>query len=118
MDVTLEDQQQINTFSKLNTRMHELQAKIAAKKSDAEDFEEAGNEVMLLDEERVPYVVGECFVHLPREEVEEKLQQSLDETQEQIRQLEGELAGVRTEMAALKTVLYGKFGSSIQLEDD
>ena len=30
--MTLEDQQKINTFSKLNTSMHELQAKIAAKK--------------------------------------------------------------------------------------
>jgi hypothetical protein len=30
---------------------------------------------MLLDDETVPYVVGECLVHLPREEVEEKLQQ-------------------------------------------
>lgn len=42
--------------------------------SDVEDFEEAGNEIMLLDEETVPYVVGETFVHLPREEVEERLQ--------------------------------------------
>jgi hypothetical protein len=30
---------------------------------------------MLLDDEVVPYVVGECLVHLPREEVEEKVQQ-------------------------------------------
>ena len=29
---------------------------------------------MLLDDETVPYLVGECFVHLPREEVEERLQ--------------------------------------------
>lgn len=42
--------------------------------AEAEDLEEAGNEVMLLDDEAVPYVVGECLVHLPREEVEERLQ--------------------------------------------
>lgn len=30
---------------------------------------------MLMDDELVPYVVGECFIHLPKEEVEEKLQQ-------------------------------------------
>ena len=29
---------------------------------------------MLLDDERVPYCVGECLVHLPREDVEERLQ--------------------------------------------
>ncbi len=42
--------------------------------AEAEDLEEAGNELMLLDDEAVPYVVGECFVHLPKEEVEEKLE--------------------------------------------
>ena len=31
---------------------------------------------MLLGDELVPYVVGECFVHLPKEQVEEKLEQS------------------------------------------
>lgn len=69
-----EDQQKINTFSRLNVRVHELRAQVAAKKRAAEDFEEAGNEVMLLDDETVPFVVGECMVHLPREEVEERLQ--------------------------------------------
>lgn len=33
-------------------------------------------QVMLLDDETAPYVVGECLVHLPREEVEERLQKS------------------------------------------
>jgi len=73
-DVSFEDQEQINTFSRLNARLHDLQAKVAAKKRAAEDFEEAGNEVMLLDDEIVPFVVGECMVHLPRDEVEERLE--------------------------------------------
>lgn len=47
---------------------------LANLQADAEDLEEAGNEVMLLDDDAVPYVVGECLVHLPREEVEERLQ--------------------------------------------
>jgi hypothetical protein len=105
--VTREDQECINTFSRLNSKAHDLGAHITAKKvrrgrggggkrrqpppaitregssliappvppqAEAEDLEEAGNEVMLLDDETVPYLVGECFVHLPREEVEERLQ--------------------------------------------
>lgn len=43
--------------------------------AEAEDLEEAGNELMLLDDEVAPYVVGECFVHLPKEEVEGKLEE-------------------------------------------
>ena len=73
-DVAREDQEKINVFSRLNSRVRELAAQVAAKKRAAEDYEEAGNEVMLLDDETVPYVVGECMVHLPREEVEERLQ--------------------------------------------
>ena len=33
MDVKLEDQQKINMFSRLNSKLHELQAKLAAKKA-------------------------------------------------------------------------------------
>ena len=32
MDVKLEDQQKINQFSRLNTKLHELEAQLAAKK--------------------------------------------------------------------------------------
>jgi prefoldin subunit 4 len=42
----------------------------------ADDYEEAGNEIMLMDDEVVPFLVGEVFMHLPREEVEERLQKS------------------------------------------
>ena len=72
--MSFEDQQKINTFSRRNVRRGELEAQLAAKRRAAEDFEEAGNEVMLLDDETVPFVVGECMAHLPREEVEERLQ--------------------------------------------
>ncbi|KAL4431149.1 hypothetical protein ABPG75_006405 [Micractinium tetrahymenae] len=116
-DVRLEDQQKINTFSRLNTRLHELEAQLTAKKADAEDLEEAGNEVMLLDDETVPYVVGECLVHLPREEVEERLQTALDEAQAGIKEVEGEMRRVKAQMGELKTLLYARFGSSINLEE-
>ena len=74
--MSFEDQQKINTFSRLNIRRGELEAQLTAKRRAAEDFEEAGNEVMLLDDETVPFIVGECMAHLPREEVEERLQKS------------------------------------------
>ena len=32
MDVKLEDQQKINQFSRLNTRLHELEVQLAAKR--------------------------------------------------------------------------------------
>jgi len=73
--VTLEDQQNINTFSRLNSQLQELRSKLAAKKRAVEDFEEAGNEAMLVDDDVVPFVVGECFVRLPQEDVESKIEE-------------------------------------------
>ena len=73
-DVSFEDQQKINVFSRFNLRVNDLLAQLAAKKRAAEDFEEAGNEIMLLDDETVPYLVVECMAHLPKEDVEERLQ--------------------------------------------
>lgn len=73
-DVSFDDQRKINTFSRLNLKIKELEAQLASKRRAAEDYEEAENELMLLEEETVPYVVGECLVHLPKESVEERLQ--------------------------------------------
>ena len=72
-DVTLEDQQQINLFSRLNAHMHEVDDKLKSLRREMEDLEEGESEVMLSDEEKVPMVVGECLVYVARDVVEERL---------------------------------------------
>ena len=90
-EVRQEDQQRINTFNKLNSRLHELQAGVKAKKvleshgsvvscnhnfclrltrsqgpapncadlqSELEDLEDAGNELMLLDDDQVELLMS------------------------------------------------------------
>lgn len=94
-----------------------MQAQIKAKKAAAEDIEEAGNECMLVDDSTIPFVVGECFVHLPGDEVEQRLQSLLEETRCDIDRLEGDLKDTQLEMASLKSTLYAKFGDSINLEE-
>jgi chaperonin cofactor prefoldin len=42
---------------------------------------------------------------------------ALDEAQARIREIEGEMRDVRARMQELKTTLYARFGSSINLED-
>ena len=44
MEVLKEDQERINTFSKLNNRVHDLNAQLKAKSKWLEDLEDAGNE--------------------------------------------------------------------------
>lgn len=60
----------------MNARSHDLKAQLKVRKRSNEDYEEASNEIMLLDDESVPFVIGDCMVHLPRDEVEERLEKS------------------------------------------
>ncbi|KAK3245255.1 hypothetical protein CYMTET_45165 [Cymbomonas tetramitiformis] len=118
MEVTWEDQQNICSFGNLNNRLHEIAAKINANKKLAEDFEEAGNELMITDEEEVKYVLGECFAYLPNDTAESRLERATEELEAETSVLEEEQADIKKKMAVLKQVLYGKFGNSINLEDE
>lgn len=53
---------------------------VPAAQAAAEDLEEAENELMLADEETVPYLMGECFVRLEKDEAEERVQQGAMES--------------------------------------
>jgi prefoldin subunit 4 len=142
-EVTKEDQESINAFSKLNAKNNELGAQLLAKKVRAqaawrccrvlrnasnswpilqcctqkllEDLEDAGNEVMLSDEVEVRYVVGECFVHLPHDAAEMRLSDMSTTVGADVEALNGQISDVQAQMKALKAKLYSKFGSSIQL---
>lgn len=118
VEVAWQDQQNINTFNRLNSQLHDLDAQIKAKKKLLEDLEDAGNELMLSDEEVVRYGVGGVFVHVPKDDAEERLGAYSELTNEEIRGLQADTGAVREEWKALKAVLYSKFGASINLEEE
>ncbi|KAL3696334.1 hypothetical protein R1sor_010410 [Riccia sorocarpa] len=117
-EVTWEDQQNINKFGRLNNKFHELEDEIKAKKEMAENFEDAGNELMLTDEEEVRYLIGEVFSHMPKDEVETQLEGLKEENKEELRKLEEEKKAILAQMAELKKILYSKFKDSINLEEE
>ncbi|ERN01422.1 hypothetical protein AMTRI_Chr03g147660 [Amborella trichopoda] len=117
-EVTWEDQQNINKFGRLNNRYHELQDEIKVSKELTENLEDAGNELILSDEEVVRFQIGEVFTHMPREEVESKLDEMKEEAAKELERLEEERESVLSQMAELKKILYGKFNDSINLEED
>ena len=82
-----------------------------------DDLEDAGNELMLSDEEEALFVVGECFLHLSNDEAEGRIEKLTGEVEERRAKFEAELETVNERMAELKTLLYGKFGNSINLEE-
>ncbi|KAL7239205.1 hypothetical protein ACSBR2_005156 [Camellia fascicularis] len=117
-EVTWEDQQNINKFGRLNNRFHELEDEIKIAKETNENLEDASNELILTDEEVVRFQIGEVFAHVPREEVENRIEQMKEVTSKNLEKVEGEKDSVLAQMAELKKILYGKFKDSINLEED
>ncbi|KAI4338646.1 hypothetical protein MLD38_023679 [Melastoma candidum] len=117
-EVTWEDQLSINKFSNLNNRLHELEDEIKAAKEANENLEDAGNELILTDEDIVRFQIGEVFAHVPRDEVETRIEQMKEVTTKNLEKLEEEKESVVAQMAELKVVLYAKFKDSINLEED
>lgn len=83
-----------------------------------ENLEDAGNELILTDEEVVRFQIGEVFAHVPREEVENRIEEMKAATDKNLEKLEEEKESILAQMAALKKILYGKFKDSINLEED
>ncbi|KAK1264233.1 putative prefoldin subunit 4 [Acorus gramineus] len=117
-EVTWEDQQNINRFGRLNNRFHELEDEIKIAKETNENLEDASNELILSDETVVRFQIGEVFAHMPKEEVEERLEMMIGKASEELKRLEEERKFVDALMTELKKILYGKFKDSINLEED
>ncbi|KAL6560461.1 Prefoldin subunit 4 [Orobanche gracilis] len=117
-EVTWEDQQNINKFGRLNNRLHELDDEIKIAKETNESLEDASNELILTDEDIVRFQIGEVFAHVPRDDVEARIEDMKEATGKNLEKLEEEKESVVAQMAELKKILYGKFKDSINLEDD
>ncbi|XP_068341678.1 probable prefoldin subunit 4 [Pyrus communis] len=117
-EVTWEDQQNINKFGRLNNRFHELEDEIKFAKESTDNLEDASNELILTDEEVVRFQIGEVFAHVPKEEVESRIEAMQEATSKSLEKLEEEKDSILAQMAELKKILYGKFKDSINLEED
>ena len=83
-----------------------------------DNLEDASNELILTDEEVVRFQIGEVFAHVPKEEVETRIEEMKEVTIKNLEKLEEEKESVLAQMAELKKILYGKFKNSINLEED
>ncbi|KAJ2513568.1 hypothetical protein H4217_006264 [Coemansia sp. RSA 1939] len=116
-EVTWEDQQRINTFSKLNTRMERLEAEYKRQKIEKEYLDDLSMEIELLDEDLpVPYKIGDAFVMLPLEEAQERVEKEMESIDQHVEDLDSQISDISSQMEDLKKVLYKRFGNSINLE--
>ncbi|CAG8455548.1 11471_t:CDS:2 [Ambispora leptoticha] len=118
-EVTWEDQQQINSFSKLNAKYSDLEEIYNAKKIEKESLEDLSSELELADDdELVKYKIGDAFITLPLQEAQERIERESELLTQELEKLKHEMDGYVEKMNQLKVSLYGKFGKAINLERD
>ena len=67
VEVTWEDQQNINKFSRLHATFTDIEEEIQVRRREREDLDDLSMELELMDEDAtVMYQVGEAYVDMPQ----------------------------------------------------
>lgn len=118
-EVTAEDQQKINYFSRLVTQKADIVEERKKLRKEREKLEDAQMELELLDEnDNVHRRIGECYVLVKQAQAMEFLSKEKENVENKLQEAEEKLEKIKAEMDGLKKVLYGKFGSAINLEEE
>ncbi|RPD57567.1 Prefoldin subunit 4 [Lentinus tigrinus ALCF2SS1-7] len=117
-EVTWEDQQRINTFSKLNTRLSGIKEKIEVLKVEKEALDDISMELELADEEEpVMYKIGDAFIHMPYSRATKRLEKDLSSLNDELGKCNSSAENCEKTMKELKVALYAKFGRAINLDE-
>lgn len=73
-------------------------------------------ELLIDEDDGVPYRIGDSFYTLSSDEATERMEGEKGVVEAQVEGLEEQLETIREELNKLKAKLYGKFGTSINLE--
>ncbi|XP_032683145.1 prefoldin subunit 4 [Odontomachus brunneus] len=115
--ITYEDQQKINKFARQNAKLEDYKEELKVKQNELKNLEDAADELALMDDDvKIPYYIGEVFVHQGLDKTQNHLEDAKDKKKAEIASLENKCTDLKTIMTELKTQLYAKFGSRINLE--
>ncbi|KAI8379356.1 Prefoldin subunit 4 [Radiomyces spectabilis] len=119
VQVSWEDQKQINEFSKYNARIEDLEEQYEKLKQEKEYLDDVSMELELADEdEPIRHKIGDAFVHIPVSEALERVAKDSEKLEQDLENLRTEIDTVHGKMDELKSNLYAKFGNAINLEKD
>ncbi|KAJ9475041.1 Prefoldin subunit 4 [Pseudozyma hubeiensis] len=119
IEVTWEDQQSINAFSRLNSTYSDLLEDLRLRREERESLDDLSLELELADEdEAVLYKIADTFVSLPHEQAMERLESDKEHANGEIEKLQSEADRYEEEMKGLKVKLYAKFGDNIKTSSD
>ncbi|AJT02364.1 BAF_collapsed_G0028940.mRNA.1.CDS.1 [Saccharomyces cerevisiae] len=115
--VTFEDQQKINEFSKLIMRKDAIAQELSLQREEKEYLDDVSLEIELIDEdEPVQYKVGDLFIFMKQSKVTAQLEKDAERLYNKIETLEDKQRDIDSRLDALKATLYAKFGDNINLE--
>lgn len=116
------DQQCINKFARNNAKLGELKEEIEVKRKELQsisDAKEALDELSILsDIPTAPLLVGETFLVEPTGDILTALDDRKAKVEKDIEQTQQRMKDIQDLLSDLKVKLYGKFGKSINLEND
>ncbi|EGF84452.1 hypothetical protein BATDEDRAFT_9048, partial [Batrachochytrium dendrobatidis JAM81] len=119
VEVTWEDQRNINMFSKLNTRLESVEEAYEDKKREKEYLDDLTNELELADEdEPVKYKIGDAYISLSLTDAQSRIESEQTVLDQELKTLGANVGSIQSEMIKLKALLYAKFGKSINLDKD
>lgn len=135
IQVTFDDQQQINKFSTLMTNFDRLNDRLKFLNTEKELIDDVSLELELIDEdELVNYLIGGevsstvanesssaiigdgCFVNLKQSKVMELLEAKAEKIDSEISETDAKINEIEKTLSSLKSSLYAKFGKAINLE--
>ncbi|WOO80339.1 Prefoldin subunit 4 [Vanrija pseudolonga] len=117
IEVAWEDQQRINTFSKLNNRLADIKDQLKVKQEEKEYYDDLSMELELADDDKpVLYKLGESFFSLSLPAAKKQLRGDTKRADADIGELERRADECQSGMNELKVHLYAKFGKQINLE--
>nr|XP_025635739.1 probable prefoldin subunit 4 [Arachis hypogaea] len=100
--------------------IHQMDVKIAFLNGDIDKtmYMDIDLNSFLLHQDVVRFQIVEVFAHVPKDEVENRIENMKEVTSQKLTKLDEEKQSVVAQMAKLKKILYGKFKDSINLEED
>ncbi|KAL6929999.1 hypothetical protein ACO0SA_001406 [Hanseniaspora valbyensis] len=118
VEVTMEDQDRINEFSKLILRQDKQKAVLESLHDEKEYIDELSLELELMDEdEKLSYNLGDCsFIKLKVGKIIKLLEADLEEINKKEEDLAKEIDDIEVILKDLKQKLYSKFGNNINME--
>ena len=117
-EVTPHDQNNINEFGRLNARLHEVKGEHEGYKKRLEKLDDACTELMMGGGDDVHLLLGDAFIVATEDDATKYCEEQVEDLQVVVDGLEEEQGEIKGRQKELKVALYGRFGSSINLEED